>query len=143
MTCTDSISIAPEEPVEAPAPGGPVAPVVPVLPLDDPAALDPAVVGAKAAALARATQAGLPVLPGFVITTGADWSANRAEIEDAWRAIGGPTRALVVRSSSTIEDGGSSSMAGMFTSVLDVVGWDSFDEAVHTVLGSAKALPDI
>ena len=142
MTCMDTSPVAPEAP-PAPSPATARSTATPVVFLDDPAALDPSVVGAKAAALARASQAGLPVLPGFVFTTGADWAADRADIEAAWRAIGGESRALVVRSSSTIEDGGTSSMAGMFTSVLDVVGWDSFDEAVHTVLGSAKALPDI
>ncbi|MGH9164385.1 MAG: PEP/pyruvate-binding domain-containing protein, partial [Acidimicrobiales bacterium] len=111
--------------------------------LDDRRAVDPALVGAKAAALARSAQCGLPVLPGFVVTTGADWTTAVAEIEPAWRALGGHERALVVRSSSTVEDGGTSSMAGMFTSVLDVVGWPAFVEAVHAVLGSAKALPQV
>ncbi|MGI9647132.1 MAG: hypothetical protein ACR2OI_01290, partial [Acidimicrobiia bacterium] len=36
--------------------------------LDDGRALDPAVVGAKAASLARARQLGLPVLDGFALS---------------------------------------------------------------------------
>jgi len=141
MTCLDSTPTTALPPVTGTTPAPAEGP--PVVALDDSRALDPALVGAKAAALARATQAGLPVLPGFVLTTAADRVSARPAVEAAWRAMGGESRALVVRSSSTIEDGGTSSMAGMFTSVLDVVGWDSFDEAVHTVLGSAKALPDI
>jgi len=42
-----------------------------ILNLDDGRALDPAVVGAKAATLAAARRAGLPVLPGFAIGVGA------------------------------------------------------------------------
>ena len=38
-----------------------------VVELDDPRAVDPALVGAKAANLARARSAGLPALPGVVL----------------------------------------------------------------------------
>ncbi|HYX44638.1 MAG TPA: PEP/pyruvate-binding domain-containing protein, partial [Acidimicrobiales bacterium] len=48
---------------------------------------------------------------------------------------------LVVRSSSTIEDTGASSMAGMFTSVLDVAGWEQFEVAIDTVLASSNVVP--
>src|SRR5262245_14621655 len=48
-------------------------PVEPVS-LDDPDGADPVVVGAKAAALARALASGLPVLAGFVLTT--EWAAG-------------------------------------------------------------------
>ncbi|MCA1676989.1 MAG: pyruvate, phosphate dikinase, partial [Actinobacteria bacterium] len=75
-----------------------------VVALDDPEALDPKLVGAKASGLATARLAGLPVLPGTVLTTAmsptdfglaklAAWSANSA----------GSSRAVVVRSSSTVE----------------------------------------
>ena len=46
-------------------------------------------------------------------------------------------RPVVVRSSSTNEDGGTSSMAGVFTSVLDVADRMSFVQAVDDVLASA------
>lgn len=121
-----------------------------VVRLDDPRALDPGLSGAKAANLARAAVGGLPVLPGFALTTrsfAAD-SIGRPdlaleldveqELREAWetltRAHGEP---LVVRSSSTIEDIGESSMAGQFTSLLDVSGWDDFTAAVRKVLASA------
>ncbi|HEX2041043.1 MAG TPA: PEP/pyruvate-binding domain-containing protein [Acidimicrobiales bacterium] len=123
----------------------------PVVSLDNPAATDPALVGAKAAALARAARAGLPVLPGFVVTT--DGAAlldgapdgSRLEVEvslrDAWRRLSDAgARSLVVRSSSTVEDAGASSMAGMFTSVVDVRGWDAFQAAVGAVLASRNVV---
>jgi pyruvate,water dikinase len=118
-------------------------------------ATDGLLVGAKAANLARARSAGLPVLPGVVLTTAWDhrgWS-HPARIDGpgpadaaraAWDALGGPGRTLVVRSSSTNEDGGSSSMAGVFTSVLDVADWPAFVDAVDEVLASGRraAIPD-
>ena len=121
----------------------------PVVALDNPAATDPARVGAKAAALARATRAGLPVLPGFVLTTdgaaslGTTADGSRLEVEvalrDGWQRLSdGGARSLVVRSSSTVEDDKASSMAGVFTSVVDVGGWDDFRAAVTTVLESSK-----
>lgn len=123
----------------------------PVVFLDDPRAASAPLVGAKAAALARATAAGLPVLPGFVITTAATegWGTapeggESEELRRAWRDLSSDgSGSVVVRSSSTIEDGESTSMAGMFTSVLDVRGWDHFLDAVDTVLSSMKAVPGI
>ena len=104
--------------------------------LDDERALDPALVGAKAAALARAAAAGLPVLPGFVLpTTGPTQSA---ELREAWKELSGDGAVpLVVRSSSTAEDGAESSMAGRFRSVVGVAGWEAFEAAVATVWESA------
>lgn len=52
-----------------------------VLELDDPAARDAAVVGAKAAGLARASAAGLPVLPGVVVPVGESGAVVRAAAE--------------------------------------------------------------
>jgi pyruvate,water dikinase len=118
-----------------------------VVALDDPAALDRALVGAKAANLARTRQMGLAVLPGFVLTTGASALVLRtgdvpAGVRDAWDALSeGGRRTLVVRSSSTIEDGAVSSMAGLFTSVLDVNGWDAFVAAVREVADSGRVVP--
>ena len=122
-----------------------------VVGLGDDRATESALVGAKAAALARATAAGLPALPGFVVTTAATagWGpvlppALEDELLAAWSGLaGGGDRPLVVRSSSTVEDGEATSMAGMFTSVLDVRGWDGFVAAVDTVLSSRKAVPGI
>lgn len=61
-----------------------------------------------------------------------------AVLHDAWRTLSDDgRRSLVVRSSSTVEDAASGSMAGQFTSVLDVHGWPELLEAVCTVLDSA------
>jgi phosphohistidine swiveling domain-containing protein len=116
--------------------------------LADGRAADPSLTGAKAANLAVARRAGLPVLPGMVLTTAWDragWShPSRTDDGDspawiAWRLMSDQgRRPVVVRSSSTIEDGGTSSMAGVFTSVLDVTGWASFVHAVDEVLASAR-----
>ena len=115
--------------------------------LTDSGATDGSLVGAKAANLARAERAGLPVLPGAVLTTAWDhrgWShPSRLDRPGpalaAWRTLGNEgERALVVRSSSTNEDGGASSMAGVFTSVLDVTTWTSFVDAVDRVLDSGR-----
>jgi phosphohistidine swiveling domain-containing protein len=124
-----------------------------ILPLDDERTTDAARAGGKAAALARATAAGLPVLPGFVLTTAATAVARfpgdvpaslEAELRGAWCALThSGSQALVVRSSSVVEDGASSSMAGMFESQLDVRGWEGFLDAVTAVLASAKAVPGV
>ena len=122
-----------------PTPEGPAATVpvtgagVPVLDLTDPRARDPAVSGAKAANLARAAAAGLPVLPGFVLPVGLDPREGGDALAAAWRSLGGPERSLVVRSSSVIEDLADRSMAGQFTSVVGVEGWDAFLEAAGRV----------
>ncbi|WKX69064.1 PEP/pyruvate-binding domain-containing protein [Streptomyces sp. XD-27] len=113
-----------------------------VVPLDTERAKDSAVTGAKAAHLARAAVAGLPVLPGFVLVpaerTGSAPAGDEA-LRRAWRELAGEDgRPLVVRSSSTHEDTEESSMAGRFASVLDVRGWEEFTAAVRTVLDSAR-----
>lgn len=63
------------------------------------------------------------------------------DVESALRAaydgLAAGGACLVVRSSSTVEDVGTSSMAGQFHSCLDVLGWDAFVAAVREVLGSS------
>jgi phosphohistidine swiveling domain-containing protein len=111
-----------------------------VLSLDDPRASDPLVAGAKAAAIARARIAGLPALPGFVITTAAMAAPRLAldEIRAHWNAVSDAgARALVVRSSSALEDTRASSMAGRFRSIVGVEGWAPFVDAVEAVRESA------
>jgi rifampicin phosphotransferase len=84
-------------------------------------------VGGKALGLARLANAGLPVPPGFCITTdayrrlrdrgpGAD-PLLAAGIACACRRLGGP---LAVRSSATVEDGADLSFAGLQDTVLGV-----------------------
>ena len=58
--------------------------------LDDPAARDPAVVGVKAARLAAAADAGLPVLPGWVLPLEASAAAIAARRSGRSSAPGGP-----------------------------------------------------
>ena len=118
-----------------------------VISLADPAACRAEVAGAKAANLAECALAGAPVQPGFVLTTAgtARGTGDAAVLEDlrsGWDDLGGGVTPLVVRSSSTIEDAGESSMAGQFTSVLDVEGWDDFVEAVDRVIDSAGTVGD-
>ncbi|MGY0061692.1 PEP/pyruvate-binding domain-containing protein [Streptomyces sp. LZ34] len=119
-----------------------------VVPLDHPLARQPASAGSKAAHLARAAGAGLPVLPGFVILhspesetrePAAHSAYNGLTTRQAWRELSADgARPLAVRSSSPQEDTQESSMAGQFASVLDVRGWDAFRAAVRTVLDSAR-----
>jgi pyruvate,water dikinase len=113
-----------------------------VVPLDAAEALDSRVVGAKAANVARAAVRGLPVLPGFVVVAaeraGPGAAVGADAVRAAWRGLSGEEgNALVVRSSSALEDTAQSSMAGRFDSVLDVRGWEAFGRAVARVLDSA------
>jgi phosphohistidine swiveling domain-containing protein len=116
-----------------------------VVPLADPRARDPRLSGAKAARLAAALADGLPALPGFVITTARDHDRPGRDLIDAiavrssWAQLSEHgTHPLVVRSSSTAEDGDTSSMAGLFTSIVNVRGWREFGEAVDRVVSSAR-----
>lgn len=118
------------------------------LTLDDPRARDPEVSGSKAAGLALARAHGIPTIPGVVMTTAVHERYLQAarqlpdEVADGLREAWAVTsrdgaRPLVVRSSSTVEDIGASSMAGQFRSVLDVRGWPAFLDALAAVLTSA------
>ena len=115
-----------------------------IVPLERAGAAGVALVGAKAANLGRALAAGLPVFPGFTLTTAAVAAlASRPGLEpvaDAWAELSGNGDIpLVVRSSSPVEDQAGSSMAGRFTSVVDVRGWTAFRDAVAAVVRSAGA----
>jgi pyruvate,water dikinase len=121
-----------------------------VLGLDDARARDRQLTGTKAANLAVARQAGLPVYDGFVLTTLGTSDLDDAEaaeaappggpLHEAWRRLSEDGRvALAVRSSSVIEDTTTSSMAGRFVSVLHVVGWAAFVAAVSEVVASAAS----
>ncbi|MFN2587091.1 MAG: PEP/pyruvate-binding domain-containing protein [Actinomycetota bacterium] len=144
---TTAPAVAPDVAREPPAEPSPL-----VLDLGDRRALDPELAGAKAANLARAQQAGFTVLDGFVVTVEGTrvFSAQRAGrsgrdleklLKKRWAALSHRgARPLVVRSSSSAEDGHDSAMAGMFTSVLDVNSWADFREAMHTVVESARII---
>lgn len=125
--------------------------------LDDPQATVVERTGAKAAALAKAAVAGLPTLPGFVLTTSATAAVDRSggnlsvvepDARAAWEDLSDHgRRTLVVRSSSTTEDLADSSMAGRYESVVGVAGWEAFLEAIEVVLRSrtaaAEGQPDL
>ena len=116
-----------------------------VVALDDAAALDAALTGGKAAALARGRAAGLAGLPGVVLTTafsdeidaGAD-VVSHAAVREAFERADGNQMALVARSSSVVEDMATSSMAGQFESVIGISGFTAFAAAVTAVLDSRQ-----
>jgi rifampicin phosphotransferase len=113
----------------------------PVLWLDQAMATSRALSGAKAANLAVARRRGLATVPGFVVTV-ADAGAHPDEpsgaVRTAWERLSHRGRcSLVVRSSATSEDLEGSSMAGQYTSVVDVRGWREFVDAYREVVASA------
>jgi pyruvate,water dikinase len=117
-----------------------------VIDLDDPRAVEPGLTGAKASNLAIARRAGLPVLPGLVVTTAVtDEVRSTGQLPEVLESRlrshltrrGWEQTSLVARSSSTVEDLGESSMAGQFDSLLDLQGWDALAEGVVAVARSA------
>jgi phosphohistidine swiveling domain-containing protein len=132
-----------------------------LLDLDDAAALDPAVSGAKAARLAHARRLGLPALPGLVVAVEAARAAVAAGLEQLPRGSGAARLAVmragvdpgvltalgeraavlgfpvVVRSSSPLED--DPTWSGAFSSFLDI-GADDLPKAVGGCWASAFAV---
>jgi pyruvate,water dikinase len=107
---------------------------------------DAAAVGGKALSLARMTAAGLPVPPGFCITTAAyrrlkgqppaiddELSAN---IADLYHRLGGGL--VAVRSSTPAEDGAVTSFAGQQETILGVSGDLALCEAVGRCWASLR-----
>jgi phosphohistidine swiveling domain-containing protein len=130
--------------VTAPPQTAPATTTPRVVGLDEPAAAEPALTGTKAAALARAGAADLPIVAGFVLTTAGterlDAGGLDDEVVEQWRRLSQDGElALVVRSSSTVEDLGDSSMAGRFASVVGVRGRQEFDDGVRAVVASREA----
>jgi pyruvate,water dikinase len=95
-------------------------------------------VGGKGLSLGRMAGAGLPVPPGFCVTTAAYRRCRgrpltsehdlAQHIKDAYRRLGGG--AVAVRSSATAEDGAATSFAGQQETILGVTGDDAVCDAV-------------
>ena len=114
-----------------------------IVELGEEAALDPALTGGKAAALAQGSAASLATLPGVVLTTafsdaidGGEAVASHPAVREAFDRAGGDEKSLVARSSSVVEDTATSSMAGQFDSFIGISGFDAFVAAVTGVLDS-------
>jgi pyruvate,water dikinase len=107
-----------------------------VIPLVD--ATDPAVVGRKAAGLARLLRLGFTVPDGFVVTAGADLGSPelRETIAARLATLDG---AVAVRSSATVEDLADASFAGMYETVLGVEGLDQVVAAIERVRASSRS----
>jgi phosphohistidine swiveling domain-containing protein len=117
----------------------------PVITLGEAARLDPAaaqaLLGTKAANLARLLGAGFPVPPGMVVTAAAvaDWAQAYARLRtEAAELGGGQGQRFAVRSSATAEDLAGASFAGQYETVLDA-GLDELPGAVRRVLDSAAS----
>lgn len=104
--------------------------------LTDRAALDPALVGSKAANLADLTQAGFSVPSGVVITTRVRELDDGLAGEIIERMEGRP---LAVRSSATAEDLPDASYAGQYETYLHVTGRVRLREAVAACRESVYA----
>jgi phosphohistidine swiveling domain-containing protein len=114
-----------------------------VVTLAEAAGLDPAraqaLLGTKAANLARLVGAGFPVPDGVVVTAAATagWDQACARLRSAAAELDrGQGRRFAVRSSATAEDLAGASFAGQYESILDV-GLDELPEAVRQVVDSA------
>jgi rifampicin phosphotransferase len=134
------------EPPQTQPPPHQVAPATlpPVVSLAEAAHLDPAqaraLLGTKAASLARLLGAGFPVPAGVVVTAAAaaDWAQASAQLRTMAAEVGGPSRRFAVRSSAAAEDLAGASYAGQYETVLDVR-LDELPQAVRQVVNSAAS----
>ncbi|HEY7197148.1 MAG TPA: PEP/pyruvate-binding domain-containing protein [Gaiellaceae bacterium] len=107
--------------------------------------LDSAVIGGKAAGLARLAELGLPVPEALVVPTDvhARWRARGEFEESDWRALAEAALALgeplAVRSSAADEDSGDRSAAGQYESVMDVRGLDGLIAAIEACYRAADS----
>jgi phosphohistidine swiveling domain-containing protein len=117
-----------------------------IVTLADIAATDPSQVGAKAANLAKLTEAGFPVPEGVVLTTAAfaEFASGAALPEAVALALGNALalfgdQPLAVRSSGVAEDLEGASFAGQYETVLGVRGVPAVLEAIQTCWASANS----
>jgi rifampicin phosphotransferase len=116
----------------------------PVISLEEAARLDPAaapaLLGSKAANLARLTGAGFPVPAGVVVTAAAvaDWEQAYTQLHAAAAELGGRDQRFAVRSSAGAEDLAGASFAGQYETVLDA-GLEELPDAVRRVFDSAAS----
>jgi pyruvate,water dikinase len=119
------------------APGGTLF----VRPLAELTAADPAIVGSKAATLARLRAAGFPVPDGFVVggvsVSGLRMPSVREAIAVGLKGLGGGR--VAVRSSAAAEDLAGASFAGQYESVLGVEGVHEVLDAAERVMHSAES----
>jgi pyruvate,water dikinase len=109
-----------------------------ILPLNEIQATDANLVGGKGLGLGLMTAAGLPVPPGFCITTAGHRKLRGQKLQDApelvlqigeaYRELGGGP--VAVRSSATAEDSRMASFAGQQETFLGVVGEEALLEAI-------------
>jgi MFS family permease len=104
-----------------------------ILPLRD--ATPEEAFGGKAASLAKALRAGLPVPDGFAISW--DSVEVRDAIAAAYRALG--AERVAVRSSAIGEDSAEASFAGQHATVLNVTSLDALFDAIQTIRDSARS----
>ena len=104
--------------------------------LDEPAATERSVVGAKAAHLAELRAAGFPVPDGAVLPASllAGWRSGEAPPPEVERCVteivaSFSGAALAVRSSADAEDGASASFAGTYATVLGATGVEEVTKA--------------
>jgi phosphoenolpyruvate synthase/pyruvate phosphate dikinase len=105
--------------------------------LADDRAIDPSVVGNKAARIAALRRRGYPVPDGFCVPLDAwsnpDW---RDAVRAAARVMSGP---WVARSSTTAEDGARYAFPGLFKTVLGIADADALVAAIDAVRASGRA----
>jgi len=116
-----------------------------VLWLDDPAAADPARTGAKAANLAALRQCGFAVPRGFCVALDAYRIWRNGAEAPVWAAVAeayerlGPHTPVAVRSSANLEDLASGAAAGVFETILNVVGPRAVADAVARCWESGRS----